>query len=61
MSMYKHFNFIDNNLTQIESMYYRSNNEYKNLKKKLKEALKENKKLKTILNDYDKNTHSFID
>ncbi len=42
-------------------MYYRSNNEYKNLKKKLKEALKENKKLKTILNDYDKNTHSFID
>ncbi len=59
--MYKHFNFIDNNLTQIESMYYRSNNEYKNLKKKLKEALKENKKLKTILNDYDKNTHSFID
>lgn len=62
MSMYKRSNFLDNdNFNQLELMYYHLHDGYKHVKEELKASLKENKKLKIILNDYDKNIHSFID
>ena len=62
MSMYKHSNFLHNdNFNQLEIMYHQLHDGYKHIKEELKASLKENNKLKSILNDYDKNINSFVD